>query len=360
MNAPCGVFEYHRVEHPEDAPAADPRAIDVAVLDMNHGWPNLGHDSLVHLVQDASCDLEGALETAGLRLRVLSFDVRRKGGLPEAPGGRFALYLGTGGPGHIDPHKNDGQGEGTQGILEDARWEAPFFALLDAIRAHDEAALLAVCHTFGVMCRWSRIAEVSLRGAEKGGKSTGLLENLLTAEARRHPWFARFAADLPDGWRLRIADNRLYDLLPVAALPAALLVVGNETQGLGGARGDALTMVEWARDAQGVMPRVFAVNHHPEIVDRARQLLILNRKFTRGEVERSWYEERLEILTRNYPYEDSEGLLQLTSDYTIVAPLRFHLFRAVRRRGEALGLALGVHEDQVLEQHRPAALAART
>src|SRR5688500_20274444 len=42
-----GVYEYARVERVEDIPAADPRAIDVAVMDMNHGWPNLGHDSLV-------------------------------------------------------------------------------------------------------------------------------------------------------------------------------------------------------------------------------------------------------------------------------------------------------------------------
>jgi hypothetical protein len=355
VSAPCGVFEYIRVERPEDVPAADARAVDVAVLDMNHGWPNLGHDSLVHLVQDAACDVERALAGAGQRLRVFSFDVRRSRVLPEGPGGRFALYLGTGGPGHIDPHLNDGVSEGTQGIAEDARWEAPFFGLLDAIQGHDEAALLAVCHTFGVMCRWSGIAQPRLRGPEVGGKSTGILENLLTAEARRHPWFRRFAEDLPDGWRLRIADNRLYDLIPGGALPAGLVAIGHDTYGVGGPRGEALTMVEWARDAGGEMPRIFAVNHHPEIVDRARQLLILERKLARGEVEPAWYEERREILTRSYPDEDSEQRLQLTSDYTIVAPLRFHLYRQVRRAAEALGIHTAVHEREVLALH-PAAL----
>ena len=33
--------------------------VDVAVLDMNHGWPNLGHDSLVHAVLDAACEATG-------------------------------------------------------------------------------------------------------------------------------------------------------------------------------------------------------------------------------------------------------------------------------------------------------------
>ena len=97
------------------------------------------------------------------------------------------------------------------------------------------------------------------------------------------------------------------------------------------------------------MPRVLAVNHHPEIVDRFRQVMILNQKRDRGEVANDWYQERLEILTRTYPDEDSDQRLHVTSDYTFLGPLRFHLWRLVRRRAEALGLAIGVHEDQLLE-----------
>jgi hypothetical protein len=118
------VFDYVRIEHPEDEPAPDPRAIDVAILDMNHGWPNLGHDSLVHAILEVACDLEAPLEGTGLHLRALSYDVRRGHVLPEAPGrvartphlhrsvdstasecpgDRFSVYIGTGGPGHIDP-----------------------------------------------------------------------------------------------------------------------------------------------------------------------------------------------------------------------------------------------------------------
>jgi hypothetical protein len=108
-------------------------------------------------------------------------------------------------------------------------------------------------------------------------------------------------------------------------------------------------MLEFARDRGGVMPRVFAVNHHPEIVDRFRQVMILNQKRDRGEVTNEWYQERLEILTRTYPDENSDLRLHTTSDYTLLAPLRFHLYRAVRIRAEALGLPLPVHEDQVLD-----------
>lgn len=345
-----GVFRYHRVERPEQLPAPDPQAIDVAILDMNHGWQNLGHDSMVHAVKDAACDLIPIFEKTGLHVRVLSFDVRRSGMIPEAPGGRFSVYLGTGGPGDLDPHHNDGVSDGAQGLLEDPRWEAPLFALYGSILADPEAALLAVCHSFGVMCRWSGAAHPSLRGLEKGGKSTGILENVLTPEGQAHPWFRHFADELTDHRRLRVVENRLYDLLPSAdTFPAGIVAIGYETQGVGGPRGDAVTMLEFARDHEGVMPRVFGVNHHPEIVDRGRQMMILREKYARGEVSDAWYAERLDILTRTYPDENSDQRLHLTSDYTLLGPLRFHLHRAVRLRAAALGLAVDLHENRVAE-----------
>jgi hypothetical protein len=117
---------------------------------------------------------------------------------------------------------------------------------------------------------------------------------------------------------------------------------------VGGAPGEAVTMIEFARDARGVMPRVFAVNHHPEIVDRFRQVMILNQKRDRGEVGEAWYRERLEILTRSVPDEDVDQRLHLTSDFTLLGPLRFHLFRAARRRAQALARPIGLHEDRVI------------
>jgi hypothetical protein len=349
-NVPCGVFSYVRVERPEDLPPQDERVVDVAVLDMNHGWPNLGHDSLVHAVLDAACDLLPVLQQAGLTLRAMSFDVRRSGMLPELPGGRFPIYVGTGGPGDIDPRRNDGTSEGSQGVAEDPAWEAPFFRLLDGIRSDPSAALLAVCHTFGVMCRWSGAARPRFRGPEKGGKSTGILENVLTAEGVSHPWFRRLSEELPDGRHLRVVDNRLFDLIPDdGVFPQGIVPIGHESPGIGGPRGEAVTMLEFARDGAGVMPRIFAVNHHPEIVDRARQRMILEQKRERGEVSARWYEERAEILTRSYPDEDSDRRLHVTSDYTLLGPLRFYVVRAVRTRSEDLGFGLDIHEDRMLE-----------
>lgn len=347
-NAPCGAFRFARVEKPEDLPPAEDRVIDVALLDLNHGWQNLGHDSLVHAVLETSCDLLPLLERTGLALRVVSFAVRDHGMVPEGPGGRFGVYLGTGGPGHIDPHCNDGVASFSQGIHEDPSWEAPAFALFDAIRDDSDAALFAVCHTFGVLCRWSGAAQPVARGEDKGGKLSGVLENLLTDEARRHPWFSRLAAELPEGRRLRILDNRLFDLIPgPGAPPAGFIPIGYESEGE--EPGEALTMMELARDRGGVVPRIFGVNHHPEIVNRTRQMGILRQKLQRGEVTEQWVQERIEILTRVYPDEDSEQRLHVTSDFTLLAPLRFHLYRQVRERAENLGLPVELREELALD-----------
>jgi len=348
-SAPCGIFEYVRVERPEDLPPPDPAAVDVAVLDMNHGWPNLGHDSLVHAVMDASCEAIDALEAAGLRVRVVSYDVRRGGMVPEAPGPRHSLYLGTGGPGHIDPARNDGAAAEAQGIRENPEWEAVAFRLFDAIRDDPSAALLGVCHTFGVLCRWSGAAAPMLRGPEKG-KCTGVLQNVLTPGAAAHPWFRHFAARLSPTGRFRVVENRLFDLVPPASgAPAGSLPLAHDTLGVGGPTGDAVTMIEFARDRDGLMPRVFAVNHHPEIVDRYRQVMILDQKRERGEVSEQWYRERLETLTSTLPDEDLDQRLHLTSDFTLLGPLRFHLFRQIRERAHQRGRTTSLNEGRVLQ-----------
>src|SRR5215467_13273445 len=105
--------QYVRIERAADLPPRQADIVDIAVLDMNHGWPNLGHDSLVHAVIEEDGWAARFARHSGLHLRVLSFDVRRSGAIPEPPGGRFGLYLGTGGPGHIDPHSNDGVSAGS-------------------------------------------------------------------------------------------------------------------------------------------------------------------------------------------------------------------------------------------------------
>jgi hypothetical protein len=341
-SAEIGGFRFARVERRDELPPADPHVIDLAFLDMHHGWPNLGHEALVYVIQNAVCDLREHLARAGLSVRVISYDVRRGQSLPESPGGRHAIYVGTGGPGHLDPHCNDGR-EGSQGIVENPAWEAPLFELFDAIRDDSRASLFAVCHSFGVMCRWLGVADAVLRGPEKGGKSTGIRRNVLSEEGRRHPWFSRFARGLRDGEHFPILDNRLYDLIPngESARGVSVLAVDCDDDG---APGEAVTMVEVADDPASIIPRILGVNHHPEIVNRQRQLVLLERKRARGGVNEEWFAERWAALTQQVDSDGDDRILHLTSSYTLMGPLRAALYREVRLRGESLGVDPGFHE----------------
>ncbi|HZN54638.1 MAG TPA: hypothetical protein VFB67_04890, partial [Candidatus Polarisedimenticolaceae bacterium] len=321
--------------------------VDVAVLDMNHGWPNVGHDAVVATMREAARALSDALAESRIRIRALSFDVRRALQVPAADDTRYGLYVGTGGPGHLDPRRNDGRDAGAQGVTEDPAWEAPLFRLFDAVAGREDAALLGVCHTFGLMCRWLDVARPAPRGPEKGGKSEGVRENLLTEAAREHPLFAAFAATLPPGGRLRVLDSRIYDLIPNETAARRVRVVGVETLGVGGPPGEAMTMMEVARDAGGTIPRVFAVNHHPEIVDRTRLMTMLEAKLGRGEIDPEWFAYRKRTLDEHFPDAESDGDLRVTSAFTFAGPLRFHLTRLARMRAEELGSAFRHEEGDV-------------
>jgi len=348
MNGIHSIFSYHKVVPGETLPAPEDGIVDIAVLDMHHGWPNLGHNSIVQAVREAACDFEPLIRKAKLKVRVFSFDVRRSRLLPEPPGGRFSIYLGTGGPGHIDPYLNDGVALFSQGVKEDPSWERRAFDLFDAILADRDASLMAVCHSFGVLCRWSGIASPVERGDEKGGKSAGIVENALTETASTHPWFRGLLREAGSP-RFQVIDSRLFDLIPD---PAALLKVSPLSfEALPGeARGsNALTGVEFARDASGTMPRMFGVNHHPEIMDSGRQKVIIENLWDQGEVTREWYEERMNVLAAGNRDADLAQKLALTTGFTFVWPLRFHLVKDLRRHAERGNRVFEMHEEQIVD-----------
>lgn len=341
------VFAVVRARRPEDVPRPDDRIVDVAVLDMNHDWPNLGHDSIVGTVGRVTGMLQAVLAPAGMGVRIVSFPVRNTLMVPDPGSEQFRLVVGTGGPGHIDPNANDGTAEYAQGIKEDPTWEPRFHALMNRVRSDERFAMVAICHSFGLVCRWAGVARPTLRGPAKGGKSAGIKENLLTDDALAHPWFSRMARELPDGRHLKIADSRLFDLLPgEPPLPAGMMAIGFEANA-DGSRGDALTMLEVARDRVGLMPRVFAVNHHPEIFDLELQRELLAAKLERGEVTREWCDERRKTISELLTPVNAASLL-VTARYTFIIPIAYHLYRLVRERRMALGQDPAVHEDQTL------------
>lgn len=320
IHVPHEFFEYVRLAD-DSVPEARRECIDVALLDMNHSWPNVGHDALVHAVAEIAEELRDDLKRLGAKVRVLSYDVRRRNALPAPPNGRFQVYLGTGGPGHLDPRMNDGVSDWSQGVNESPEWEAPLFRLFDDILASRTASMFAVCHSFGLVCRWSNIARPLLRAE----KSSGMPLNRLSREAMKHPWFEQFARELPDRQHFRVVDNRLFDLILEDA--GKSLPIAFETEG-----STALTMVELARDPGGRMPRFLGVNHHPEIIDRDHIMQVLDEKRAHGEVSDQWYSERA-VTMRDLFRGEQERQSRLTSHYTLLAPLRYQIERVVNERG---------------------------
>lgn len=287
------MVEVVRVEAPRDLPPPDENAIDIALLDMNCGYANLGHDAIVAIVRDAADERAHDLSAAGRRVRILSYALRDKLMVPDHAAGRHRLYLGTGGPGHLDPRRNVAE-RGTQEISENPAWEPHLWALFDAIAADPEAALYGVCHTFGLVCRWSGVAQPVLRGPEKGGPMSGIGTNLLTQQALRHPWFSRMAA-CGSGDAVPVLDSRHYDLLPNGASRPGATAIAFECDAAGTAPGAALTMLEIARETDGT-PRFFAVNSHPEISDARRVGELLERMLASGTIDRALYDQRSAIL----------------------------------------------------------------
>lgn len=310
-------FEF--VPSADSTPAAGSEFIDVALLDMHHGWPNVGHDSLVHAIMELTEESADVLRANEMKVRVVSYDVRRRLMIPES-NGRFALFVGTGGPGHLDPKYNDGVSEFSQGIKETDAWEAPLFKLFDSILSRPDAALVAICHSFGLMCRWAGIARPVLREE----KSSGVPMNALTETATKHPWFSQFASRLADRKHFRVVDNRLFDLVLNDGSGADCVAFENENT-------TAVTMIELARDAAGVMPRIIGMNHHPEIIDREHVMAVLEEKRIHHLVTDQWYEERVRTM-RDLFGGEVERQSRLTSEYTLLGPLRHHVRRAIGER----------------------------
>ena len=93
------ALRYVRVSTMGDEPAPERGVVDVCVLDMNCGYPNLGHSSVVETLLTLGFEERAALGRGAPELRVISYDVRRGGAVPTGAPGRFPLVVGTGGPG---------------------------------------------------------------------------------------------------------------------------------------------------------------------------------------------------------------------------------------------------------------------
>ncbi len=319
---------YARVDRPEDEPPAVRSLLDVAVLDMHHGFANLGHASVVERLMRIALEERRRVGEGAPGVRIVSYDVRLGGAVPSSAS-RFALVVGTGGPGSLDPRENDGVSPYAQGIREDPSWEAPLWRFFDAVRGNPSCALLGICHTFGLLARWAEFGEAVPRSAQKG-KSAGVVTNLLTDAARQHAWFGGLY-HASSGGRIQVLDSRLFDILPTGKAGPDVLAYEATNDGV---RGEAITMAEVERFADG-HPRIWAVNHHPEIGDAGEQRARLLRIAASRQLSEAWLGERLQALEAWTASEAAERRLQITTSYTFEEPVRTILSRALGARRDA-------------------------
>ncbi len=321
-------MSYARVDRPGDEPPPVRSLLDVAVLDMHHGFANLGHASVVDRLMRIGQEERKRLGPGTPGVRVVSYDVRLGGAVPSMAS-RFPLVVGTGGPGALDPRENDGVSPYSQGIREDPSWEPLLWRFFDGVLADPSSAFLGICHSFGLLARWAGFGEAVVRPKEKG-KSSGVVVNLLTEAARSHPWFGGFYR-ASSGGRVQVLDSRLFDILPAGRGRGEVLAheaTPDES------RGEAITMVELARFADGT-PRVWAVNHHPEIGDAGEQRARLLRIAASRQLGEGWLGERIQALEAWNASEAAERRLQITSSFTLEGPLRAILSRALAARRDA-------------------------
>lgn len=127
------------------------KAIKVAVIDMNNGFPNQGMRGIQELLQSYR-------EHSQINLSYDLFDLRQKGEIPDLS---YHIYISSGGPG--SPF--DGEGE---------KWENDFFFLLDEIEGYNaqhehKKHVFLICHSFQLACRKYGLGTVSKRKSNAFG-----------------------------------------------------------------------------------------------------------------------------------------------------------------------------------------------
>ncbi|TDX01036.1 type 1 glutamine amidotransferase [Dinghuibacter silviterrae] len=108
-----------------------------AILDMYEGRPNQGMRCLREL-------LVAFAEKNDLALEIREFDVRLR---REVPQGTFDGYISSGGPG--SPLDSEG-----------SEWEKVYF---DWLNGQTNANIFFICHSFQLVCRYYRFADVCPR-----------------------------------------------------------------------------------------------------------------------------------------------------------------------------------------------------
>lgn len=276
-----------------------------AVVDMYAGYPNQGLACIVELLRAAS-----ARYFAG-QASLQVFSCRGHG---EVPTLAHDVVICSGGPG--DPW--EGQG---------SAWEAAFFGYLDAVLAHNAGGnpprfVFAICHSFELLCRHLRLAQVVPRRSP----AQGVLPVHLTAAGEADEVFREA------GNPLLAADFREWQVVSPDA--AQLRRLG--AQVLAREKPRPHVPLERAVMAVRVSPQVVGVQFHPEAEPR-RMWALFSEPARRREYIARRGQARWEEMMERIRHVDGLG----RTYRTVIPSFLAQAVRALRPDAAALPHSLG-------------------
>ena len=157
--------------------------LKAAIIDLYDNEPNQG----MRCLQDIIKETDASEKDVNLSYNI--YETRYKN---EIPGTDYDIYISSGGPG------SPFDGEGSD-------WEKKYFNLLDSIWTHNQTHqrkkyIFFVCHSFQIMARYFKFAEVT----DRHSKSFGVMPVHKTEDGENEPLFNGLpdpfhAADFRDG-----------------------------------------------------------------------------------------------------------------------------------------------------------------
>jgi GMP synthase-like glutamine amidotransferase len=168
--------------------------IRVAIIDLYDNLPNEGMRCIKEIVSQHDQKING---------HGVTYDVYNTRAKNEVPDLSYDIYISSGGPG--SPF--DGEGK---------EWEKKYFDWWNAVWRYNQnhntgkKYVFAICHSFQMMCRFFKLAEVTARGSKSFGvmpvHKTPAGEQEWLYEGLPEPFYA---ADFRD-WQVVQPNHRLF------------------------------------------------------------------------------------------------------------------------------------------------------
>lgn len=176
--------------------------VKAAIIDLYNNEPNQGMRCIMDILNATDCKIQE------IPLQYKRYNTRADGDLP---GMDYDIYISSGGPG--SPFSGEGK-----------EWEKHYFRLLDEILHNNDTFgaskkyIFFICHSFQVMCRYFRLAEI----VKRENRAFGIFPIYKTTLGELDPLFGTlpnpfYAADFRE-WQVLNPDMKVFDELSAKLL----------------------------------------------------------------------------------------------------------------------------------------------